>query len=384
MRSPSNTSVKLANQSRLANGLTHTTPLSQVPDGGSGDYSHNDSSLNVPVSLFNNQEQSLADPELALPPYDLLYALVDLYFEHINSWCPILHRRSTLDTLFGPSPLEEADRVVLHAIVATTLRFSPDPRLNDVSRKRYHDSSKQTVLLYGLENSSVKSIQALVILALDFVGSSNGPPGGKLLALIARSVVQLGLAAETGSSLVSSVYPSIYTLRANLLSDPETWIEDESRRRLFWMVYLLDRYSTIATAFDFALDEKDIDRKLPCRDEFFIRNQPVVTRWFRATVDRGDYVKHGENVGSFGFYIEILGILSHIHQFLKRPIDIGVLSDVEQWQATYRKLDNELSAWEYSLPTEYAYENSASLLQNSKTKKKLQCDWVMLHITYQT
>jgi hypothetical protein len=240
------------------------------------------------------------------------------------------------------------------------------------------------VLLYGLENSSVKSIQALAILALDFVGSSNGPPGGKLLALIARSVVQLGLAVESGSSLVSSVYPSIYTLRANVLSDAETWIEDESRRRLFWMVYLLDRYSTIATAFDFALDEKDIDRKLPCRDEFFVRNQPVDTRWFRATADRGDYAKNGENVGSFGFYIEILGILSRIHQFLKRPIDIGALSDVEEWQATYRKLDNELSAWEYSLPTEYAYENSSSLLQNSKTKKKLQCDWVMLHITYQT
>lgn len=384
MRSPSDGSVKLANQSRIANGLTHSTPLSQVPDGSNGDYSHNHSSLNVPVSLFNNQQQFLADPELVLPPYDLLYALVDLYFEHINSWCPILHRRTTLDTLFGPSPLEEADRVVLHAIVATTLRFSPDPRLNEVSRKRYYDSSKQKVLLYGLENSSVKSIQALVILALDFVGSSNGPPGGKLLALIARSVVQLGLAAEAGSSLVSSAYPSIYTLSANVLSDAETWIEDESRRRLFWMVYLLDRYSTIATAFDFALDEKDIDRKLPCREEFFIRNQPVDTRWFRATVDRGDYAKNGENVGSFGFYIEILGILSSIHQFLKRPIDIGALSDVEEWQATYRKLDNKLSAWEYSLPTEYAYENSSSLLQNSKTKKKLQCDWVMLHITYQT
>ncbi|KAH8698290.1 putative C6 transcription factor [Talaromyces proteolyticus] len=382
--SPSEMSVKLQSQSRISNGLSHSTPLSQAPDASSGDYSHNDSSLNVPVSLFNNQERSLADPELDLPPYDLLYALVDLYFEHVNSWCPILHRRSTLDALFGPSPLDEADRVVLHAIVATTLRFSSDPRLNEASRKRCHDSSKQKVLLYGLENSSVKSILALVILALDFVGSSNGPPGWKLLALIARSVVQLGLAAETGSSLVSSVYPSISTLRANVLPDPETWIEDESRRRLFWMVYLLDRYSTIATAFDFVLDEKDIDRKLPCRDEFFIRNQPVETRWFQAAVDRVDYTSHGENVGSFGFYIEILGILSRIHQFLKRPVDIGALSDVEEWQATYRKLDSELSAWEFNLPTEYAHENTSRLFQSSKTKKRFQCDWVMLHVTYQT
>ena len=247
--SPSDTSVKNLVQSSLHNGNAASVmgSLPSVHNAHSGDYTGNESSLKGPINLFGNQEQSFADPDLDLPPYDLLYALVDLYFEHINSWCPILHRRSTLNTFFGPSPLEEADRMVLYAIVATTLRFSTDARLNEQNRKRYHDSSKQKVLLYGLENSSVKALQALVILALDLVGSSNGPPGWKLLALITRSVVQLGLAVESKSSLIAPVYPSIYTLRAVTLPEAESWIEDESRRRLFWMVYLLDRYSTIAT-----------------------------------------------------------------------------------------------------------------------------------------
>ncbi|KAJ5554287.1 hypothetical protein N7513_004246 [Penicillium frequentans] len=348
------------------------------------DFTGNESSLSVPVSIFANQEQSLADPDLDLPPYDLLYALVDLYFEHINSWCPILHRRSTLDTFFGPSPLEEADRMVLYAIVATTLRFSTDNRLSEQNRKRYHDSSKQKVLLYGLENSSVKALQALVILALDLVGSSNGPPGWKLLALITRSVVQLGLAVESKSSLIAPVYPSIYTLRAVTLSEPDSWIEDESRRRLFWMVYLLDRYSTLATAFNFALDDKDIDRKLPCKDEFFVKNQIVETRRFHYSGDRADYLSHADTVGSFGLYIEILGILSRVHVFLKRPVDIGSLSDVEEWQSTYRKLDSELTTWEFNLPAEYAYENASRLFNGAKQSRTLHSDWVQLHATYQT
>ncbi|KAI9924095.1 hypothetical protein MW887_007335 [Aspergillus wentii] len=360
------------------------TPLPQVQDTSHNDYSGNESSLNVPVSLFSNQEQSFADPGLDLPPYDLLYALVDLYFEHINTWCPILHRRTTLDSFFGPTPLEEADRILLYSIVATTLRFSTDSRLNEQNRKRYHDSSKQKVLLYGLENSSVKALQALVILALDLVGSSNGPPGWKLLALITRSVVQLGLAVESKSSLIAPIYPSIYTLRAVTLPEPDSWIEDESRRRLFWMVYLLDRYSTIATAFDFALDDKDVDRKLPCKDEYFTRNQPVETRWFHRSSNRADYLTRAENVGSFGLYVEILGILSRVHQFLKRPVDIGALSDVEEWQTTYRKLDSELTSWEFNLPTEYAYENSSRLCSGSKHNRSLHCDWVQLHCTYQT
>lgn len=380
--SPSEVSVN-ALQNHIPNGIT-AAPLPQVQTTANNDYAGNESSLKVPVNLFSNQEQSFSDPGLDLPPYDLLYALVDLYFEHINTWCPILHRRTTLDNFFGPSPLEEADRVVLYAIVATALRFSADARLNEENRKRYHDCSKQKVLLYGLENSSVKALQALVILALDLVGSSNGPPGWKLLALITRSVVQLGLAVETKSSLVSPVNPSIYTLRAVTLPEPSNWIEDESRRRLFWMVYLLDRYSTIATAFDFALDDKDIDRRLPCKDDYFVKNQPVETRSFHHSSDRAGYLNRAELVGPFGLYVEVLGILSRIHLFLKRPVDIGVLSDVEEWQATYRKLDSDLTSWEFSLPVEYAYESSSRLFSGAKHDRSLHCDWVQLHVAYQT
>ena len=336
-------------------------------------------SLNLPRPAESSVTVTAQDGEL--PPYDLLYALVDLFFKHINTWCPILHRRSTLDALFGSSSLDEADRILLHAIVATTLRFSHDARLNSLSRERYYSKSKQKVILYGIENSSVKALQALVILALDFVGSSNGPPGWNLLALLTRSVVQLGLAVEASSISVSPLYPSIYTLRAMVLPEPKDWIEDESRRRLFWMVYLLDRYATTASAFEFALDDKEIDRKLPCRDDLYARNQPVETRWF-TTPERTEYtVDKAENLGSFSYYIEILGILSKVHRFLKKPVDIGALSDVEQWQREYRELDSILNSWKVNLPSEYG--NMARLF-NCSNNKIVNCMWVMLHITYHT
>ncbi|PGH27842.1 hypothetical protein AJ80_00392 [Polytolypa hystricis UAMH7299] len=377
-----NAAVNNEVQRHLQNGLPPASVLPRVVEPSHSDYSHNDPSFKVqPAPLYPTQQQSISDPDL--PPYDLLYALALLYFDHINTWCPILHRGTTLDTLFGTSPSEEEDRMLLYAIVATTLRFSTDHRLNDDNRKHYYNSSKQKVMLYGLDNSSVKALQALVILALDFVGCSNGPPGWKLLALIARSVVQLGLAGESTSTLAATMFPSIYTLRANVLPDAKTWIEDESRRRLFWMVYLLDRYSTIATAFDFALNDSDIDRRLPCKDDFFIKNQPVETRWFDAQ-ERTDYNVQRENVGSFGFYMEIIGILSRIHLFLKRPVDISDPLDVERWQTTYRKLDNELSTWEIHLPKEYAYNNASRLFMSKATPEGVRCGWVMLHATYQT
>lgn len=56
-----------------------------------------------------------------------------------------------------------------------------------------------------------------------------------------------------------------------VLPEPQSFIEDESRRRLFWMVYLLDRYATVSTAFEFALDEKEIDRKLVSPTQSFFK-----------------------------------------------------------------------------------------------------------------
>ncbi|KAF2233866.1 hypothetical protein EV356DRAFT_447756 [Viridothelium virens] len=344
--------------------------------------------LNVPGAApgVHNDHSTVQDEKL--PSYDLLYALVDLYFRHINTWCPILHRRSTLDSLFGGSALDEADRILLHAIVATTLRFSTDERLTPESRVRYHSLSKQKVLLYGLENSSVKALQALVILALDLVGASNGPPGWNLLALITRSVVQLGLAVEATSASVSPNYPSIYTIRAMVLPEAKDFIEDESRRRLFWMVYILDRYATIATAFEFALDEKEIDRKLPCRDDLFGKNQAVETRWFKTEErSRPDErpeltLNKPENLGAFSHYVEIIGIMSRIHLFLKKPVDIGALADVEQWQKEYRALDSLINDWKYSLPTEFG--NSSRLLNPPSNNKAINCGWIMLHATYHT
>ncbi|OAL40569.1 hypothetical protein AYO20_00305 [Fonsecaea nubica] len=315
-----------------------------------------------------------------LPPYDLLYALVDLYFKHVNIWLPLLDRKTTLDTLFGASTLDEADRVLLHAIVATTLRFSQDPRLTPEGRQHYHDTSKQRVQLFGLENSNVRALQALVILALDVTGSTNGPPAWNLLALISRSMVQLGLAVESGSALASPMYPSIATLRASVLPEPKSWIEDEERRRLFWAVFLLDRYATIATAFEFALDEKEVDRRLPCRDDLFAANKPVETRWFRPP-ERPRYATGiADTHGHFSYHCELMAILGHIHQFLKRPVDIGSLTDVEQWQGSYRALDSDLNAWHFSLPDEFA--NITRLLKSNVPAKNTNCGWIMLHAAY--
>lgn len=340
---------------------------------------------NTPIksSGINQAEaQASIGQDHDLPQYDILYSLVDMYFKHINTWCPILQRRTTLDAFFGRGALDDGDRALLHSIVATTLRFWTDNRLSSEKKEQYHAVSKQKVLSYGLETSSVKALQALVILALDLCGESNGPPGWNLLAMITRATVQLGLSVEATSQLIAPRDPSIYTLRAMVLPEPTSFVEDESRRRLFWMVFILDRYATITTAFDFALDEKEIDRKLPCRDDMFAKNQYVETKFFRSNEKAESGPERSDSLGSFSYYVEVVGILSRIHQFLKKPVDIRALPDVEQWQTEYRHLDSALNSWKNNLPKEYG--NMSRLFDSNASNKIVNCGWVMLQATYLT
>lgn len=223
----------------------------------------------------------------------------------------------------------------------------------------------------------------MVILTLDLTGSMNGPPAWNILALITRAIVHLGLAAESASTMDALTRPSIYTLWAAVLSEPENWIEDEERRRMFWGAYVLDRYATISTAFDFGLNAKDIDRRLPCDNAFFAANIPAETSWFSPD-GRSSYVEHQtSNIGSFAFYCELLGIISRIHQFPKRPVDIGSAAEVAQWQKSYQALDDELTSWRRSLPEE---TSEAFVFQSSpeSMNKRINSCWIMLHATCHT
>ncbi|KFZ01857.1 hypothetical protein V500_00587 [Pseudogymnoascus sp. VKM F-4518 (FW-2643)] len=326
----------------------------------------------------NGWTSEMPDPDL--PPYEMLYSLVDLYFKHVNTWCPILDRNTTFDAFFQRIPPNEPDRILLHAIVVTCLRFCNEPHLTPETRQQYSSVSKQKVQLYGLENANVRALQALVVISLDVLGTSNGPEGWNLLAIIARNITQLGLGVEKNFGLAPSTDPLSGTIRAFTLPQPKSWIEDEERRRLFWMVYVLDRYATICTAFDFLLDEKQADRCLPCRYDLFSENQPVETRWFRDADRTQTGINKPENLGSFSYHCEVLRILSRIHKFLNTPVDIESPAEVERWQTTYWKLDGELDSWSFNLPDEYG---KISQLCHSDPNSKI-ANWIILHAAYVT
>lgn len=367
----------------------HATSLTQLQ------YSRPTDSMSV-QSLVANSDPTRAASELPLsstprltypeeddlPPPDLLYNIVDLYFKHVGTWSPILDRKATFDTLFGPQVVVgETEKILMHAIVAVTLRFCKDPRLTPESRQRYHDTSRRKVQLHALEMPSITALKALALVTVDALGSSNGPQGWNLLALLARNIVQMGLGSEKGIYLAPAPNSALMNRhQAFSLPQPESWIEDEGRRRLFWLTYILDRYATVATSFDFLLDERETDRSLPCRYDLFSKNEPVETRWPRAPGSADTNMDSPENLGSFSYHCEVLKILSKIHSFLRTPVDIDSVTDVNRWRDTYRDLDVRLNTWLSNLPGEYG---KISQLCHSDPGSRVS-NWIMIHAAFVT
>jgi hypothetical protein len=342
-------------------------------------------SANTPTSFGGNPNSLLSSD---LPPHDIVYTLVDLYFKHCNTWCPILDRKSTFGLVFGSTSLAQSDRILLHAIVATTLRFFKDPRLTPEMRAHYHTTSRQAVQIYAMENVTIPALRALVIICWDEIGTSNSPRGWNLLSLLVQGVNQLRLYQE------SSVYLSVEAEDAPSENSatrinhrkPDSWLEDEGERRLCWVIYILDRYCTVATtSCDFMFPDEKMSRVLPCSYDLFSRNVPVETRSLGPLTgpasNFGAYpIDRPENLGSFSYHCEILTILSKIHAFLKTPIDILSAGDTAEWRNTYRSLDQALDTWLKFLPSEYS---GISALCHSDPASRV-ANWFMLHSAYVT
>jgi len=326
-----------------------------------------------------------------LPPDDVLYHLIDLYFAQVQPGCPILHRQTLMDSYFN-TPISEQQRediILLYAICAAALRFSTDRRLDVDYKAEFKNNAKQKVIFNALENPSIQSLRAMVIIVLDVVGSTNGPSGWGLLALTTRMAVHLGLNTEPSNSpafLMSGAgkeLPSISMWGVGMVPEPKDWIEQEGRRRLFWMVYILDIYTSLGTSLDLTLDENEIERLLPCLDELWDRNQPTTTRWFRPPARQVDNsVSNINALSSFSFLIEILGLLGRIHRFLRKTIDINNLSDVGVWQRKYRTLDKALTTWKYSLPMQY--NNLTRALNMGSSSNAVDPGCALLHAAYNT
>lgn len=57
-----------------------------------------------------------------------------------------------------------------------------------------------------------------------------------------------------------------------LVQPSNDWTELEERRRLFWIIFMLDRFCSVSTGWDTSLTSDDVHRRLPADGGYFTRS----------------------------------------------------------------------------------------------------------------
>jgi hypothetical protein len=162
-----------------------------------------------------------------------------------------------------------------------------------------------------------------------------------------------------------------------VLEPASDWTELEARRRLFWCIFNLDRYTSVHTGWNVSLTAEDVYRRLPADGNYFTREVPVQCPlfgiWNRAYANIGSSLSahvpaqyreesppasaaeietttpssqasvDASKLGAFAYAIEAIESLNQVTTFfLQQRIDWQNRQHVLDWLTRFKELDLRL------------------------------------------
>jgi hypothetical protein len=105
------------------------------------------------------------------------------------------------------------------------------------------------------------------------------------------------------------------TTANTVLQDPQDWIELEERRRVFWVGFQADRYTSLCTGLPMSINEADVSTLLPASEEAFENGVPEQTLSLSAA-SSGDGTS---NIHCFAAMCVLASILGENVLHMHRP-----------------------------------------------------------------
>lgn len=278
--------------------------------------------------------------DTGLPPEAMLRELVETFFDYTYPWVPLFYKPNFTANMFSPER-----RLLLHGMIVIAFRFwkqaLPAPEVRDA----YIKTSREQILLKTIDSCSLISTQALALLAVDAIGQGLGPRTWNIMAMLIAAAQQLNLtkshslaSAELSTPLVNNEDPDDELCMSS--------IETEEKRRLFWVIYSLDRFSSIPHGQPGGINTKIIRLPYPANDEAWGQIAPI--EWFQATDTKSLHTNHPVNLWHHN--IDLLALLDRSNQLLIQPVNLSLPAHCQEWQSSFRRLDITLSTWFENLP----------------------------------
>lgn len=259
------------------------------------------SNQQLEITSQNDSDESA----LAPPPTDANGTrILDAYFVHLHTRLPFLSRTRILElhakrnhpTDATPeNEFEKFKLFMVYAIGAAILQMTGN----------YDSTTPNEYLRTALgfdrtlrEFVSVASIEAMMLLVVYNLRSSSHPSVWYMIGLAMRTCIDFGFHRE-------ACYRNLRPYEA------------EAQRRLFWSVYIIERYSAWSLGRPFSISEEEIDAQPPLNLNDSMTDDETISRHLQTNLSTETAQPKG-TIGRFVASVRLQRIVSQIHSRIYR------------------------------------------------------------------
>ncbi|KAK4161963.1 hypothetical protein QBC43DRAFT_89212 [Cladorrhinum sp. PSN259] len=219
------------------------------------------------IDCFNWASIPIPKPAVSVPPdvYEILsrpnavQEAATEFFAGPHLWFPFIsQKRMNLGLAMWDGGPELAFLFLAMKLVSST----PVEGVESAAANTLYQAAKRFLsLLEGAGSVSLQLLQGMVLVSLYEIGHAVYPAAWMSVAGCARYIEILGVPSFKESS--------------RMIGSVTTWTESEERRRVWWAVYILDRYVSLGNKKRFCMPEPPEDLILPVDDKAWNDGDPA-------------------------------------------------------------------------------------------------------------
>ena len=302
----------------------------------------------------------------------VVFELVDLFFQHVQPWLPLLHAprfREFLRERLGShdntlASLRADEALLLTSIFALASRFINPMSLKGAPfscmEEEYVAKAREYyTLCRDMDTHTFTYLQGCTALAFYLYSSGLSAQGWILVGVCVRVAYDLGL-----SEIDAAV------------DDPDLendWTLTEERRRAWWLIWELDSFGSYVSRKPFAIDRRAFSVFLPIADHDWFSGQRVASARL-PTGPEGSWtaLRASANQSERAWYLVAADILSQSAECLQQRVKVT--------SERLCMLKNEISCLRLALPPNFRL--STDYVSQAP---KCRSNWIIgTHITLST
>ncbi|KAB8237033.1 Zn(II)2Cys6 transcription factor [Aspergillus alliaceus] len=213
---------------------------------------------------------ALSDEKYSQVPPDFADELDRIYFQNVHPTMPILHTSRYLSKV--SSPISDGGpprclRYIMWSLAAAASEKYPQ-RTEEFYQSARHYAHEDEMHSYGETVVSIAQCQSWSLIGYYEIKH----------ALFPRAWLSVGKAIRIAQMLQLHRLDGVGAkMKAAMLQPPKDWTDIEERRRVFWLIFCLDRFLSMGTGWPMTLDESQISTNLPSSEESFQNDKPSVS-----------------------------------------------------------------------------------------------------------